>query len=84
MWYGDYPNFLHSLETVNEQFNETVEMLERKANSGEIFLIAPSEPVRVKRFDGDMDKLGALYWLGYNDMKANVDKLMEYLGNSAE
>ena len=57
----------------NEQFNDTVEMLERKAKSGEIFLVAPSEPVRVKRFDGDMDKLG------YNDMKANMDKLREYL-----
>ncbi len=84
VWYGDYPDFLNSLAVVNEQFNDTVEMLERKAKSGEIFLVAPSEPVRVKRFDGDMDKLGALYWLGYNDMMANMDKLREYLGNSPD
>ena len=47
--------------------------------TGEIFLIAPSKPVEVTRFDGDMDKLGDLYWLGWNDMSARVDELKGYL-----
>ena len=77
--YRKYPEFINSLENVNERFNETVEELERRSESGEIFLIAPSEPVTVTRFDGDMDKLGNLYWLGYNDMKSRLSKLREYL-----
>ncbi len=79
LMYRNYPKFLQSMEKVNERFNAAVEMLERKASAGEIFLIAPSQPVTVTRFDGDMDKLGALYWLGYEDMQSNLDALRRYL-----
>ena len=78
--YRKYPNFIKSLERVNEEFNKTVDELERGARDGSIFLIAPSKPVEVTRFDGDMDKLGNLYWLGWNDMAAQIDSLKKYLG----
>ncbi len=77
--YRKYPAFVKALEGANEDFNRTVELLEKKAASGEIFLIAPSEPVTVKRFDGDMEKLGSLYWLGYHDMERQFDSLKQYL-----
>ena len=77
--YRRYPAFVQSLERVNEDFNETVEALERSAAAGKVFVIAPSEKVTVKRFDGDMDKLGALYWLGYRDMLAQLPALKKYL-----
>lgn len=77
--YRKYPNFVRCLSQTNELFNRTADMLDGKAKSGEIFLIAPSEPVTVTRFDGDMDKLGALYWLGYHDMEARLDALRAYL-----
>lgn len=80
--YRKYPAFVESLETANEKFNQTVEELERKAAAGELFLIAPSEPVTVRRFDGDMEKLGALYWLGYHDAEAQLSGLARYLGIS--
>ena len=77
--YRKYPNYIKSMENVNEEFNQTVDLLEKQAENGEIFLIAPSKPVEVTRFDGDMDKLGDLYWLGWNDMTAHVDELKSYL-----
>ena len=77
--YRKYPNLLESMGKANENFNEMVQMLEEKSEHGEIFLIAPSKPVKVKRFDGDMDKLAALYWLGYNDMKERLPQLRAYL-----
>ena len=77
--YRKYPNLLESMGKANENFNEMVQMLEEKSENGEIFLIAPSKPVKVKRFDGDMDKLAALYWLGYNDMKERLPQLRAYL-----
>ena len=48
-------------------------------NDGKIFVIAPSKSVEVTRFEGDMEKLGELYWLGYNDANQNIDKIKEYL-----
>ncbi|MBO6302789.1 MAG: patatin family protein [Ruminiclostridium sp.] len=80
LWYGKYPEFVKSLESANENFNATADKLEQKAKEGSVFLIAPSKPVEVTRFDGDMDKLGALYWLGFNDMERRVGELREYLG----
>lgn len=77
--YRKYPNLLDSMAKVNEDFNEMVDMFEEKSADGEMFLIAPSKPVEVTRFEGDMDKLGALYWLGYNDMKSRLAELNEYL-----
>ena len=77
--YRKYPNFIRSLEKVNGEFNRTVELLEKQAANGEIVLVAPSKPVEVTRFDGDMDKLGDLYWLGRNDMAARMDELKRFL-----
>ena len=77
--YHKYPKLLDSMEKVNDNFNEMADMLEEKASDGEIFLIAPSKPVEVTRFDGDMDQLGALYWLGYRDMKSRLAELRAYL-----
>jgi predicted patatin/cPLA2 family phospholipase len=78
--YRRYPNFVATMERVNGEFNDTVDELERQAAAGEILLLAPSEPVTVSRFDGDMEKLGALYWLGWNDTQARMPALLEYLG----
>ena len=78
--YRKYPNFVKTFSNVNREFNRTVEALESKAEKGEIFLIAPSEPVTVTRLDGDLDKLGDLYWLGYNDMESRIDELKQFIG----
>ena len=83
LWYGKYPRFMESLETANEKFNKTADMLEQKAREGSVFLIAPSEPVVVTRFDGNMDRLGDLYWLGYHDMEKKVNDLKRYLNLTA-
>ena len=44
-----------------------------------MFVLAPSEPVTVSRFEGDVEKLGELYWLGYNDMVRELPRLRAYL-----
>ena len=77
--YRKYPNFLRSLEQANEDFNVTAEMLERGSLDGSVFLMAPSEPVTVTRFDGDMEKLGRQYWLGFHDMERRIDALRAYI-----
>ena len=34
---------------------------------------------KVMPFDGDMEKLGSLYWLGYRDMSRQTEDLIAYL-----
>ena len=68
------------LPNYNHQCDE-IEKLEKK---GRLFVIAPSQKVTVSRLEGNMDKLGSLYWLGYNDMLNQLDSLRNYLGKSGE
>ena len=51
----------------------------KDASEGKIFLVAPSEKVEVTRFEGDMEKLGNLYWLGYRNAEEKLGSLMDYL-----
>ena len=80
-FYRKYPAFANSLKSANENFNRTADELEQEAAAGKIFLIAPSKPVTVTRFDGDMEKLGDLYWLGYRDMQQRINELTTFLQN---
>ena len=77
--YKDYPNFVDSIAHTNEKFNRMADEMDEREVSGEIFVMAPSEVVTVSRFEGDMQKLGDLYWLGYRDMVSRVDEMKEYL-----
>ncbi|MCR5267656.1 MAG: patatin family protein [Lachnospiraceae bacterium] len=77
--YKAYPELVESMEVANVTFNEMTEELLAEEEQGNIFLMAPSQEVTVSRFEGDMDKLGELYWLGYNDMKDRMQELKDYL-----
>ena len=77
--YRKYPEFVKAIDNANAKFNAMMEELEKEEKAGNIFLIAPSEKVLVSRFEGDMEKLGELYWLGYHDLEENLPALRAYL-----
>ena len=79
--YRRYPEFVNSINKANDEFNKMTDSLFELHNEGKVFVIAPSKPVEVTRFEGDMEKLGDLYWLGYNDANQNIDKIKDYLGS---
>ncbi|MBR4478168.1 MAG: hypothetical protein IKO96_05995, partial [Spirochaetales bacterium] len=67
------------LNAASGDFNRLNDELEELHKAGKVFVIAPSEPVEVSRFEGDMEKLGELYWLGHKDAEDSFDALREYL-----
>ena len=77
--YRKYPALVNSIGKATVDFNLLCEELEKKEANHEVFVIAPSKPVTISRFEGDMEKLGELYWLGYNDMEKRINELKEYL-----
>ena len=60
-------------------YNATLDEIDRDTAAGEAFLLAPSEPVTISRFEKDVEKLGALYELGRKDMADHLDELKAYL-----
>ena len=77
--YRNYPEFLKSFADTGNTFNKRVEELSKKSKENKVFVIEPSEEVTVTRFEGDMEKLGELYWLGFNDTKKRIGPLKDYL-----
>ena len=77
--YHNYPEFAKALINSNADYNRQCDELERLAAEGRIFLITPSENITVSRLEGDMEKLGHVYNMGYNDAKNELERLREYL-----
>jgi len=79
LFYRKYPEFARNLSESSNDYNRLCDEIEELNAQGRLMYIAPSEPVTVSRVEGDLEKLGALYWLGWNDCIAALDKLREYL-----
>jgi predicted patatin/cPLA2 family phospholipase len=78
--YRSYPAFAEKLIASNEDYNRQCDEIEELARDGRVFVLSPSSPMEIHRLEGDMEKLGALYWMGYNDLMSHLATLKAYLG----
>lgn len=78
--YRHYPEFADAVEHADEMYNAQCDALDALEQEGRIFTIAPSRPVEISRLEGDMEKLGSLYDLGYLDARNQLEALEAYLG----
>lgn len=78
--YSDYPDFKHLLHNEVPNYNISLDKLDQLEEQGRLFVIAPSKPVTISRFEGNMNRLGDLYWEGYNDANNAMSELFAYLG----
>ncbi len=74
-----WPQLAASLSRSNADYNRLCDELDELAAEGRVFTIAPSRDMHIGRMEKDLEKLGAWYWLGYEDGKAHVDELKKYL-----
>ena len=79
LYYRRYPLLASSLATGNQRSNDDCCQMERLEQAGRIFVIAPSRAVNNGRLEGNMEVLGGLYYLGYNDTKRLLPQLKHYL-----
>lgn len=78
--YRKYPEFAEALRQSNLEYNRECDCIEAMEKEGKLFQIVPTKTVEVGRLEKDMEKLGALYYEGYNDALALMPALKEYLG----
>ena len=77
--YRHYPALALKLVQSDRRYNRQCEEIELLHKRGRLLRLAPSKPVNVGRVEPDLEKLGKLYWLGYNDCLANLDRIRNYL-----
>ncbi|WP_461224501.1 patatin-like phospholipase family protein [Lacticaseibacillus suihuaensis] len=77
--FGEHPRFVEAACARPEMYNRQATALDELEAAGDVFVIAPQEPVTVKRLEGDTDKLQALYETGRRESAAAFEALSAYL-----
>ncbi len=77
--YKDYPRFAVMLRKMDTRYNAELDELDYLKRAGRVFVFEPSVPIDIGRLEPDMEKLGALYHLGRNDVINRFDEFMEYM-----
>ncbi len=79
MAFRKYPDFLNTLLTRNESYNETLEYCEKMEREGRIFILAPSSEYQVGRTEKNLERRIALYNHGYKLMIREFDNMNHFL-----
>lgn len=74
-----YPAFVRALEHRHEVYNETLADLARREEAGEVFVVRPSESVKVASLCRDPEELERIYRVGRRDAERTLAALKDYL-----
>ena len=78
--YRKHPKIMEKIKVMNQEANREFEEVEKLHSERRLMRLAPSREVTVSRLERDMEKLGDLYWLGYNDGMEKLADIRAYLG----
>ena len=74
-----YPNLVHDMEIRHEMYNKTLDDIREMEKSGEVYVIRPKEPIKIKRTEKDAAKLKALYDIGKREGDMHIDRIKDFL-----
>lgn len=79
IFYHKYPNFVQTINTRYQRYNDIVEKIIKLENENKIFVIRPSKLVDIKRLEKDPAKMQEIYDLGKEDFAKKYKDLQRYL-----
>lgn len=77
--YPEYKGLQRLLQNRFQIYNETIAYIEEEEKKGNVFVIRPSEPLKVGRMERNPQKLEELYNQGYEDAKRSLPALKQYV-----
>lgn len=78
-FYGDKPLFLATMLTQEMRYNALMDQLDELEERGRVFCVRPQEPITIGRFEGDTEKLLALYNRGHREGREALAGMQAYL-----
>ena len=78
-FYGDKPLFLATMLTQEMRYNALMDQLDELEEGGRVFCVRPQEPITIGRFEGDTEKLLALYNRGHREGREVLAGMQAYL-----
>jgi predicted patatin/cPLA2 family phospholipase len=77
--YPEYKGLQQSLRNRYQIYNETVEYLEKEEKEGNVLILRPTKPLKVGRMERKPQRLEELYNQGYEDAKASMSIVLNYI-----
>lgn len=77
--YRKYPEFAKALLNRHNQYNDTVQYINRLEEEGCVFVIRPSLPLEIGRLENDPEKVQKVYDIGRTDTEATIGRLKAWL-----
>lgn len=82
--YKECPQAAKDYEVRHIHYYEQVSLIHELVEKGDALHVLPSRTIEVSRFKGDIEKCQILYDLGYADMEARKEEILEFLGMRAK
>lgn len=79
LWLRKYPRLVELLANRHERYNAQLDELDELERAGKVFVVKPSEPVRLPTMCRDPEQLQAVYNVGRRDGEATLEALTRYL-----
>ena len=80
--YKKYPEFVKTAKNVYIKYNETLDLIRKYENNGRILVLRPSEKIKMRRVEKNLNKLQAIYDVGIKDCNENLKKIKDYIAKS--
>lgn len=77
--YKNHKGLIAAMENRYKNYNDTLDLLDKLEKEGKCFIIRPSKPLEVSRFERDKNKLEDIYNRGYEDAKSLSEDLIKFL-----
>lgn len=78
-FYGDKTLFLATLLTQEVRYNALMDQIDKMEATGQLFVLRPSQPIEIGRFEKNTERLLDLYNRGRREMRDQLDALRTYL-----
>lgn len=78
LFYHEYPHLMDTINSRYQAYNTVRDQLKNDQAHDEVYIIAPSKPVEVSRFETNNQKLKALYDVGYTETMDQVEAIKKY------
>ena len=79
LFYRKYPKLAEALINRHEVYNRQLDAVLKAEETGEIFVIRPSQDLKIGRLEKNPAKIQAMYDLGTQDASASLNALWDYL-----
>ena len=77
--YRKYPKLVEAMTSRHEEYNATLDHINRREQSGELLVIRPPEKLPIGRTENDPEKLRQVYEIGRQTAESRITEIQKFL-----